>query len=234
MIEIDGATYHSSPEAVERDRIRDEFFVANGFRVLRIPAKVVFDNPSRAIEMVRAAVARGAPPRKVVTAPRPVSVTQTLVNAVKSVEEFVSYVDAHVTKSTAIEKAIGSSKQTFETEKTVIDAAMEWAKMTVDIEAELSANPNLRKHYADLEEILNNEPSPKITISPIAMPPSHPDSDINAAISLAYSNLMDERSRYFIQIRNQIKSNPSLAQHVQSRLQELGCFSSWREIESHG
>ncbi|MBP2442700.1 endonuclease domain-containing protein [Rhizobium leguminosarum] len=63
VVEIDGAAWHSDPEAVERDRIRDEFFVANGFSVVRIPAKLVFNTPSKAIDMVRAAVARGAPPK---------------------------------------------------------------------------------------------------------------------------------------------------------------------------
>ena len=75
VVEIDGAAWHSSPEAVERDRIRDEFFVTDGFIVIRIPAKVVFNTPKRVVEMVRAAVARGAPPRKVVTASRPASVS---------------------------------------------------------------------------------------------------------------------------------------------------------------
>ncbi|MQU29732.1 DUF559 domain-containing protein, partial [Pseudomonas helleri] len=53
IVEIDGATYHSSPEQVERDRIRDEFSVAHGYSVLRIPASIVFNNPAEAIRRVK-------------------------------------------------------------------------------------------------------------------------------------------------------------------------------------
>ncbi|RVJ49451.1 DUF559 domain-containing protein [Sinorhizobium meliloti] len=45
VIEVDGADYHSSPEQVERDRIRDEHSVHRGYKVLRIPAIVVFKTP---------------------------------------------------------------------------------------------------------------------------------------------------------------------------------------------
>lgn len=54
IIEIDGAAWHSSPEQVARDRIRDEFSVKHGYKVLRIPAKVVFNTPQEAIRRVKA------------------------------------------------------------------------------------------------------------------------------------------------------------------------------------
>ena len=54
VIEIDGATYHSSLQAVERDRIRDELSTASGYRVLRIPASVVFTAPEEAVWRLRA------------------------------------------------------------------------------------------------------------------------------------------------------------------------------------
>lgn len=55
IVEIDGAAYHSSPDAIERDAKRDKALVAKGFEVLRIPAKVALYNPSEAIERVRTA-----------------------------------------------------------------------------------------------------------------------------------------------------------------------------------
>lgn len=244
VVEIDGAAYHSSPEAVERDRIRDEFFVANGFSVVRIPAKVVFNTPKRAVEMVRAAVARGAPTLEVVATPPPVSVTQTFLNAVKSVDEFIADVDAHVKKARAIEKALASSKQTFSTEKLVIDSAMETAKRALDLEAELAANPNLQKYIdaanAELEQLMKStkengaERDSTITILPISMPPMHPDSNINAAILLAYLNLTAERSRYFSEVHTRIARDPGLLPHVQSHLEQLGCHSTWRELQRDG
>lgn len=55
IVEVDGAAYHSSPEAVERDAKRDEFMKGEGFEVLRIPAKITLYDPQEAISRVRTA-----------------------------------------------------------------------------------------------------------------------------------------------------------------------------------
>ncbi|WP_454888281.1 endonuclease domain-containing protein [Sphingobium herbicidovorans] len=52
VVEIDGATYHSSPEAVARDRQRDEDMRREGYTVLRIPAQLVFQNSVEAVKRV--------------------------------------------------------------------------------------------------------------------------------------------------------------------------------------
>ena len=52
LVEIDGAAYHSSPEAVARDLKRDADLALEGYQTLRIPAQVVFKNPSRAVSAV--------------------------------------------------------------------------------------------------------------------------------------------------------------------------------------
>jgi very-short-patch-repair endonuclease len=61
-IEIDGAAYHSSPAAVAKDRERDRFLEGCGYKVLRIPAEVVFNEPQTAVARVRAAIAAGREP----------------------------------------------------------------------------------------------------------------------------------------------------------------------------
>lgn len=68
VIEVDGASYHSSPEQMERDRIRDEISLEGGYKVLRIPAKVVFSMPDEVVRLVKAALAETplyAEPQKV-------------------------------------------------------------------------------------------------------------------------------------------------------------------------
>lgn len=55
VVEIDGATYHSSPEAVARDRKRDDYMKREGFAILRIPAQVVFQTPAEAVRRVEEA-----------------------------------------------------------------------------------------------------------------------------------------------------------------------------------
>lgn len=52
VVEIDGAAYHSSPEAVAKDRQRDEDMRREGYFILRIPAQVVFQDPAEAVKRV--------------------------------------------------------------------------------------------------------------------------------------------------------------------------------------
>lgn len=64
VVEIDGFSYHSSSEAVERDRIRDAFSTDQQFTVLRIPATIVFKQPETAISRVQAALMKSNLPVK--------------------------------------------------------------------------------------------------------------------------------------------------------------------------
>jgi very-short-patch-repair endonuclease len=57
VIEIDGQAYHSSPDAVTRDRYRDEAISSKGYTILRIPAKDVFRAPSEVIRRVNRVLA---------------------------------------------------------------------------------------------------------------------------------------------------------------------------------
>ena len=52
-IEIDGAKWHSSPQARERDRLRDKDLKDRGYLVLRIPAKQALYRSKYAISQVR-------------------------------------------------------------------------------------------------------------------------------------------------------------------------------------
>jgi very-short-patch-repair endonuclease len=52
VVEIDGATWHGSADAIARDAARDKVIVAEGYTVLRIPASVVFKTPSEAVRRV--------------------------------------------------------------------------------------------------------------------------------------------------------------------------------------
>lgn len=53
VVEIDGARWHSSPDAIERDAERDKALSANGYEILRIPAKITLYNSDEAITLVR-------------------------------------------------------------------------------------------------------------------------------------------------------------------------------------
>lgn len=53
IVEVDGAQWHSSPEAIKRDAERDKALAAKGYEILRIPAKVTLYKPDDAIKQVR-------------------------------------------------------------------------------------------------------------------------------------------------------------------------------------
>ncbi|MEE9983280.1 endonuclease domain-containing protein [Agrobacterium pusense] len=240
VVEVDGAEWHSSPEAIERDGIRDEFFKAKGFSVLRIPAKTVFNTPAKAVDMVRKAVARGRQAPKVVAKSPPISVAKTFTNSMSAFGKFMDDVDANITKASAIDKAMGPARKSFETEKTMIESALDIAKRTVALDAKLASDPNLRRHYeaahADLEEIMQSSKSQKpettttITIAPITFPETHPDPQIGAAILESYFSLTGDRKRYFDDARQQISKDPRLSPHVQKHLERFGCHATWKEI----
>jgi very-short-patch-repair endonuclease len=56
VIEIDGREFHSDPEVFETDRRRQNLFVLNGWRVLRLTWRMIQDEPDQLIAMVREAV----------------------------------------------------------------------------------------------------------------------------------------------------------------------------------
>ncbi len=96
IVEIDGAAYHSSAEAVARDWARDEHFKALGYAVLRIPAKTVFSTPELAVHLLRSALATGRPERPVPIEKQPevaISIQDVLTapfRAISYLNDFVS------------------------------------------------------------------------------------------------------------------------------------------------
>ena len=52
-LEIDGSA-HDQPDQMRHDRARDEWLAAQGFRVLRVPAKSVLDDVDGVCRMIQA------------------------------------------------------------------------------------------------------------------------------------------------------------------------------------
>lgn len=55
IIEVDGAKWHSSPQAIARDAERDDVLSKKGYETLRIPAKFPLYNPDLAVAKFREA-----------------------------------------------------------------------------------------------------------------------------------------------------------------------------------
>ena len=60
IIEIDGAAYHTSKQAIRRDTKRDKFIRSRGFHILRIPAKYPLYRTTATINKVRRAISIAA------------------------------------------------------------------------------------------------------------------------------------------------------------------------------
>lgn len=55
VVEIDGEAWHGSSDAKAKDAERDKIIRAEGYTVLRIPAKVVFNSPAETVRLVEEA-----------------------------------------------------------------------------------------------------------------------------------------------------------------------------------
>ena len=155
IVEVDGAAYHSSPEAVERDRIRDISMTRAGFVVLRIPAKITLYRPQEAVERVRVARAetikivgeRQAEEvrRKEIKLQemkerfRPRQMANTLKNATNAVVEGLDNANSYVARE---------HKKLKEREK--LEAEQKAEDELKQIQAEKDAEPELRKMYEEL------------------------------------------------------------------------------------
>lgn len=162
IVEIDGATYHSSPEQIERDRIRDEYSAANGYSVLRIPASVVFNNSSEAIRRVKdfafaPATAVAPPSSKPISRRKPVShYLNDLTNGVSSFAQSIS--DASLKKT-----ATSDFRNSISHEQIFLGAMVSKIESEIRI---MSLSPEERKFHDDMYEKLTQGHTKKLLQKP--------------------------------------------------------------------
>ena len=125
VIEIDGAAYHSSDEAIARDKSRDEYFESLGYSVLRIPAKVVFATPEEAVRRVRSALQVGKRPRP---AQIRKSGWQRLSETMSSISNGIEDANEHTRRSRVVRLELEPARSAFELEKLVIESAIRSAR----------------------------------------------------------------------------------------------------------
>lgn len=235
-IEIDGATYHSSVEAVVRDRDRDRFLEQSGYSVLRIPAKVVFDKPQQAVDRVRATIAAGR--KHVVAAAREqgkVSPGRSLLGGLAVVDKIVADASSFIKTAAAVQQAMKQAELTFADEKIAIEFALKHATGQLEVERIRAQSESHResfdKSYAQIQALLGCDEEPfTMQIAPIVAPPPHADPRIDETLQAAHQSLMRTRSRYFDEVRSELEANPSLAKLVEIRLREIGCAGTWNTV----
>lgn len=237
VIEIDGAAWHSSPEAQVRDRQRDEFLENLGYTVVRIPAKVVFNNPAEAVRRVRSALAVGK--REIETAPR-MSGFQRLGQTLSTIQAGV----ADANRRTTVELAVKEAKNVFSLEKQVVESALAAARRRQENDDWCARDPTRKQYFdealSDLRRALaeqddqavhSKQQEAKTEIPIFRTPSTHWDDEINSAILVRFERLSSERNKYFSAVRNDLSQRPNCRMRVKEFLQEQGWRDVWTGIE---
>lgn len=238
VVEIDGAAYHSSPEAIANDQARDQYFESLGYSVVRIPAKIVFRDPEEAVRRFEAALALGKRP--------PVEIEQKsgfarLGDTMAGINKFMGDVNDHVSRSRAINAAMNDSKVAFSAEKAAVNMAIASAKSQLKVSGYLGGCPEKKAHFDQYVAELNVKFAEYDATSPpdtavsfpvlrIVAPEDHPDIEIDRAIKHSFQNLLAERRSFMEVSRATIATDARLAAQVESKLIELGYGDRWQEL----
>jgi very-short-patch-repair endonuclease len=229
VIEVDGAAYHSSPEAVERDRIRDTYFEGLGYTVLRIPAKVVFQNPAEAIRQVRSSLAMGRRYIEPITQPSGFSrLGNSLRVAGQTLAEFPALMES-VNKSLEqrlkVDTALHRVRRSLENEKAVFDLAV--SSVNSDVEAEeyeaefrLQIDAGTMPSMSELIDGFGfSESAEKFGLVVDFEPPSNlGDPDVAHAYDLA----MQQRAKALDDMRQTLSHNPKISVPILTRIEQFG------------
>lgn len=235
IIEIDGAAYHSSSEAVARDKARDEHLEGLGYSVVRIPARVVFNAPEEAVQRVRAALRIGK-------RALPVRVQKTgwqkLSQTMSSISNGIAEIDAFVDRSRAIDEALKDAKTAFDTEKCLIECALASAMSELETADWLQSRDQrmrdiFEKNFADITKAMADTAGEdraadkvEVRVFPPA-PPSHRNPEHNAVIQQAYARIAEARLAFLEEQRLKVMADPRLPSVVEKELRELGCPEYW-------
>ena len=145
VIEIDGAAYHSSTEAIERDTKRDQYLHSKGYQVLRIPAKHPLFKPDFAISLVEDAIedlnrANANRTAKFKENLHPTSVWYAAKKGLNDFSSGLSKVTSEIDRKAEEQK-----------EKDRIAVEMETERRMKAIQEELDADEELREIFEKLE-----------------------------------------------------------------------------------
>jgi very-short-patch-repair endonuclease len=233
VVEIDGATYHSSPQALARDRVRDAYFEGLGYSVLRIPAKTVFERPQEAVARLRSALSVGK--RKI---ERPVQPNgfERLHATMAGIPRAIAKLDEIVSRASAKIEALSEAEGIASAEEHLIRAAIESAETKLDLEAKLEC-AKVRAHYeqafAQFEALFEAEfkqsagksetSSTTWIVADFPPLPSHPDPATAQCIKASYDALQEKREALFAKARRKMGEEPRLKPLVQQELVGLGC-----------
>lgn len=232
VVEIDGAAYHSSPEAKARDRLRDRYFESLGYSVLRIPAKLVFQSPSLAVGKVRTALTEGkreSPPAPKTAATGFQRLAQTAEGFNRSMEE--------MRKRQLLRTAIAEAEAAVAEEKRVLALVLDHSKQWVEHEAWLaSLTPERRAEFDKTLEMLNAsapssaEPLPSPVFVSFSPPKQTGDPWVDDLIEKNVERLATKRTALFQEARAAIERDGRLKAPIREALKGFGREDIWMQV----
>lgn len=222
VVEIDGAAYHSSPEAKARDQARDRYFEGLGYTVLRLPAKLVFQTPNEAVKAVNSALALGKR-----EAPPPPAVTK------------VSW-----DKKRAVGQALAGAELVVSTEHTTLAAALDLARQRAEHASWLASltEEGLAEYeqaVADIKVAVTDghseSPSraahPQATKQRLFQTPSKTgDEWIDERVAEGFRLLTERRLANFQSVRTKLATDASIRPHMRLALADLGHEELWASV----
>lgn len=234
VVEIDGAAWHSSPEAIERDKLRDQFFEGLGYSVLRIPAKVVFNAPEDAVQRVRSALRKG---KRTMPVPVQKSGWRRLSDTASAFSDGLEAVNDFVRRAQAVERAVNDAKLAVHHEQSAIAAAISMAQSELETadwlnDSDEETRKLFHESYLSVMRAVADRRSERddekleVRAFPEA-PPQHENPAYHAAIQDAYVRIVEERSKFLVAQHLIVRSDPRMPPVVEKKLDELGCGEYW-------
>ncbi|TAU67463.1 endonuclease domain-containing protein [Rhizobium ruizarguesonis] len=213
VIEVDGAAYHSSPDQVERDRIRDEYSVRSGYKVLRIPAAVVFKSPQEAIRRVRAAIAETpsyTTPKKM-TLP---SETRTFAQHFNGFLDGVARFDRNVSVLQQVNQATMGFEAAIETEEKQLAALVKLTELEKPREATQREGSEMNNLAPSIQLVRDRELTSTFHWQEIVQPPRVEDAEVQHRIDEAFRSAMRGRDTRLAALKERCARDPVFLKHL--------------------
>ena len=216
---------------------------SRGYSVLRIPAKIVLYSPSKAMQIVRSAIAKGNEYNIVHQIKKEEEQSKctndmSLHSAASSFMNFISDLNEYVSVQSIVQKENKDLLLAFHAEKLAIETSIEHALREIEIEKLISKDEQTREmyfeSYARMSKIiddsvgLNKEVT--IVIPQVSEANKYSNANINIAVQANRQIIIEERSVFFISVRNRLNSDSHLKELVKIKLYKLGCGECWKYV----
>lgn len=228
VIEVDGETYHSSPEQVERDRIRDEFSKRNGYKVLRIPASIVFHTPDEAVRLVKEALVE-TPTNSTPTPAKPEVNKKTFTQHTSAFSEGLASLNRYVDVMSKKQSAMADFKSAIAVELIGLETLTQAAEQEVISERWLKKQPidaqnrfieNLNSIGVKFQD--NDSLKDIFKWKEIIKPFSFEDLELQQLIDNEYSYDMSEREQWLLKLKERAQKDIAFAQKLCNKLKMTG------------